>query len=119
MEPNPTATDQLGRVIASLERCLTPTAAQEILALQGDESTRRRLEELAAKCDAGILTPDERAEYTLLVEVGDLVFLLQTQARRFLAAHAAARGRHVCASSSGFDSQSGENTRLFNPRADS
>jgi hypothetical protein len=38
----------------------------------------------------GALTPEERAEYQLFVEVGDLVALLQTKARRYLAEHPAA-----------------------------
>ena len=90
MRTNSTATELLGRVIAPLGRCLTPTAAKEILSLHADESARRRLEELALKCDAGALTPEERAEYQLLVEVGDLVALLQAKARRYLTEHPAA-----------------------------
>ena len=71
-------------------RCLTPVAAKEILSLRADKSASRRLEALAAKCDKGALTPEERAEYQLFVEVGDLVALLQTKARRYLAEHSAA-----------------------------
>ena len=62
----------------------------EIVSLQGDEMARRRIEQLAVKCDAGALTPEERAEYQLFVEVGDLVALLQAKARRYLAEHPAA-----------------------------
>ena len=40
-----------------LGRCLTPAAAKEIVSLRGDEMARRRIEALAAKCDAGALTP--------------------------------------------------------------
>ncbi len=79
-----TATTLLGRVIEPLGRCLTPVAAKEILSLRADERARRRLQKLAAKCDAGTLTPDQRAEYQLFVEVGDLVALLQARARRYL-----------------------------------
>ena len=87
MRTKSTATELLGRVIAPLGRCLTPAAAKEIVALQGDETARRRIEQLAVKCDAGVLTPEERAEYQLFVEVGDLVALLQAKARRYLAEH--------------------------------
>jgi len=55
--------------------------------LQGDEMAPRRIEQLAAKCDAGALTPEERAEYQLFVAVGDLVALLQAKARRDLTEH--------------------------------
>jgi len=75
----------LGCVIELLGRCLTPASASEIVSLQADEAARRRVEELASKCDAGTLTPDERAEYQLFVEVGDLIAILQAKARRYLA----------------------------------
>jgi len=43
-----------------------------------------------SKCDTGALTPEERADYQLFVEVGDLVALLQAKARRYLTEHPAA-----------------------------
>ena len=90
MRTKRTATKLLGRAIAPLGRCLTPAAAKEILSLRADRAARRRIEILAAKCDAGILTPEERATYRLFVEVGDLVAILQVKARRYLAEHPAA-----------------------------
>jgi hypothetical protein len=81
------ATGLLGRVIEPLGRCLTPDSAREILSLQADEAAASRVEELASKCDTDTLTPEERAEYQLFVEVGDLVALLQAKARRYLAEH--------------------------------
>lgn len=89
MRPNTAATELLGRIIAPLGRCLTPAAAKEILSLHADESARRRIEDLAARSDTGALTPEERAEYQLFVEVGDLVALLQAKARRYLTQHPA------------------------------
>ena len=90
MRTKSTATELLSRVIAPLGRCLTPAAAKVIVSLRSDEMARRRIEALAAKCDAGALTPEERAEYQLFVEVGDLVALLQAKARRYLTEHPAA-----------------------------
>ena len=87
MPVNTAATELLGRVIAPLGRCLTPVAANEILSLRADAAARQRIEELAAKSDADTLTPEERAEYQLFVEVGDLVALLQAKARRYLSEH--------------------------------
>lgn len=75
----------LGRMLAPLGRCLTTASAKETLSLRAGAPARRRLERLAAKCDAGALTPEEQAEYLLYVEVGDLVALLQAKARRHLA----------------------------------
>jgi len=85
MRTHSAATTLLGKVIAPLGRHLTPAAAKEILSLQADERARRRIEKLAAKCNAGKLTTEERVEYQLFVEVGDLVAILQAKARRFLA----------------------------------
>ena len=76
--------------MAPFGRCLTPATAKEILALRADASATRRVAALAAKCDKGKLTPEERAEYQLFVEVGDLVALLQAKARRYLTEHSAA-----------------------------
>jgi len=80
----------LGRVIAPIGRYLTPASAKEILALRADRKSKRRIEQLAAKCDEGTLTPEERAEYQVFVEVGDFVALLQAKARRYLSEHTAA-----------------------------
>src|SRR5438067_1109923 len=85
MRTKGTATKFLGRIIAPLGRCLTPTAAKEIVSLHADSVARRRIGVLAAKSDAGTLTPEERTEYQLFVEVGDLVAVLQAKARRYLA----------------------------------
>jgi hypothetical protein len=85
-----TATALLGRIIAPIGRCLTPETAKEILSLRADKSAQRRLQQLAVKCDRGTLTPDERAEYQLFVEVGDLVAIIQAKARRYLSERLAA-----------------------------
>ena len=90
MRTKATPTTLLGRVIAPIGRCLTPAAAKKILSLRADKPAKRRIEQLAAKCDRGTLTPEERAEYQLFVEVGDLVAVLQAKARRYLAEHSAA-----------------------------
>lgn len=89
MRTKATATTLLGRIIAPIGRCLTQETAKEILSLRADKSAKRRLEQLASKCDRGTLTPEERAEYQLFVEVGDLIAVLQSKARRYLAEHSA------------------------------
>ena len=85
MKSKATASGLLSTLIEPLGRCLTPASAREIMALRADETARRRIEELADKCDQGQLTPAEQAEYQLFVEVGDLVAILQAKARRYLA----------------------------------
>ena len=75
MRTKTNATSLLRRVLKPLGRCMTDTSAREILSLRADAASRRRIETLATKCDAGKLTPEERAEYRIFVEVGDLVAL--------------------------------------------
>jgi hypothetical protein len=77
----------LSPVLEPLGRCFAPASAKEILGLRADEAAQQRFEELSEKSQLGALTPDERAEYRILVEVGDLVALLQAKARRYLAEH--------------------------------
>ena len=89
MRTKQNATALLGRIISPISRCLTPAAARRILSVRPKASANRRLATLAAKCDRGTLTPEERAEYQLFVEVGDLVALLQAKDRRHLAERSA------------------------------
>lgn len=76
----------LGGVLEPLARAMTPASAREILSLQAEAGAEHRLEELGRRCDQGLLTPEERAEYQLYAEVGDQVALLRERARRFLEA---------------------------------
>ncbi len=89
MQGKANATTLLGSLMEPLGRCLNPQSAREIISIQADEGARQRVEELAAKCDAGQLTPDEQAEYQLFVEVGDFIALLQAKARLYLTQHPA------------------------------
>ncbi len=90
MRTKGSATGLLGDVIEPIGRCLTPASAREVLSLRPDAAARRRIGKLAAKCDTRTLTPEERAEYQLFVEVGNLVAILQAKARRCLSKHSEA-----------------------------
>ena len=87
MENKGTAVALLSRVIEPIGRCLTSESARQIVELRADETAARRVEELASKSGTGMLTPEERADYQLFVELGDLVALLQAKAHRYLAEH--------------------------------
>ncbi len=76
-----------GAVVDPLGRGLTPSSAREILAVRASDAAQKRVAELAELCNRGALTPGERAEYQLYVEVGDVVALLQTRARLYLSEH--------------------------------
>ena len=74
-------------MLSSVPFSLFRSPSRSIPALCADEPARLRIEELAAKCDADTLTPEERAEYRLFVDVGDLIALLQAKARRYQSEH--------------------------------
>jgi hypothetical protein len=63
---------------------LTPETARAMLALKPEEQAVRRIDELADRSANGTLTAEERAEYQVFVELGDLVALLQAKARHYL-----------------------------------
>ncbi len=89
MQGKANATTLLGGLMEPLSRCLNPQSAREILSIQADADAHRRVEELAARCDEGKLTPEEQAEYQLFVEVGEFIALLQAKARIYLTQHPA------------------------------
>ena len=80
---SPTAA--LDRVFEPISRCLTPTVAQKIVDLRADQELNARIQELAEKANEGQLTESERSEYESYVRAIDLISILQSKARRFLA----------------------------------
>lgn len=63
---------------------LTQQQARAIVDFRGDEEMARRLEELAAKCNEGELTDDERAEYEGYAYANRFIAVIQSKARRLL-----------------------------------
>jgi hypothetical protein len=72
------------RLLEPVARCFTPEVAQRIADLRADEPTQARLDELAEKCNEGLLTESERREYSAYVEALDLIGILQATARALL-----------------------------------
>ena len=89
MKATITPAQLLGELMEPLGRALTPASARAILAVRAGEAAQERIADLASQCNQGTLTPDEKAEYQLLVEVGDVMALLQTRARLYLSEHPA------------------------------
>ena len=85
-----TEADVFGRLIDASNPTLTPEAAAGILQLGYSEADHARMAELAAKSDAGSLTPDERRELESYVFVGDVLSLLKSKARVSLRKHSPA-----------------------------
>jgi hypothetical protein len=75
----------LDRLIDPFARSLTPAAARAIVAFRADRATQARIDELADKCNEGLLTAKERAEYESFVRAIDFISTLQSRARRVLA----------------------------------
>jgi hypothetical protein len=75
----------LERLLAPVSRSLNVEAARKLLRLKADARTQARVDELARKCNEGELTSQERAEYERYVTAGNLIAILQAQARLLLA----------------------------------
>jgi endonuclease III len=83
----------LDKMLEPVARCFTPAVATQIAELGADSLTQARINELAAKCNAGELTEAEEREYAAYVEAIDLIGLLQAKARAIIASSCRADGR--------------------------
>jgi hypothetical protein len=73
------------RVTDPIFRILTIEQARDLAQYRGDESLQHRIEELAAKCNEGKLSPAEQAEYEAYVRANKFVAIVQAKARKVLA----------------------------------
>ena len=85
-----TAVHILDRLLDPVGRSLTPDAARQLVELRADPIAQQRMDELADRCNEGLLTPDERAEYEAYVAAATLIAILQAKARAVLGGGAAA-----------------------------
>jgi len=76
-----------------LDRLLEPVGntmpldyARELVELRAGPDDQARIDELADKCNEGLLTDDERDEYERYVHAIHVIGILQRKARRVLAA---------------------------------
>lgn len=67
-----------------LDPFITLEVARQLVAYRADEATQARIDELAEKCNEGLLTTAERAEYKEFVSAIDILSILQVKARRVL-----------------------------------
>ncbi len=75
----------LDRLLEPVGRSITPELAREIVALRVDPALQDQIDNLAEKCNEGVLSPEERAEYEQIVGAIHLIGILQKKARRILA----------------------------------
>ena len=71
----------VAKVLEPVMRRLPPEVARQIVELRAAPELQARIDELAARCNAGLLTENEHAEYAGYVEAIDLIAILQAEAR--------------------------------------
>lgn len=83
----PLTSDALNQMLEPLSRSLSVEAAQSLVSLRIDSATEARIQELAERCNEGLLTEAEQAEYHGYVEAAEILSLIKLKARRYLAQH--------------------------------
>ncbi len=68
-------------LLEPLADCLSPEVAAKIADLQVDEAMQARISYLAERANEGLLTNDEREEYTGYLHAIDVITVLQAKAR--------------------------------------
>jgi len=75
----------LDKLLDPITRCLTSEAARKLVELRADTDVQGRVDELADKSTAGVLTDEERAEYETYIAASTLIGILQSKAKKLLA----------------------------------
>ena len=76
-----TAAIHLDRFLDPLADCLSPEVAVKVAALRADEEMQTRIDYLADRANEGLLTDDEREEYSGYLHAIDVITVLQAKAR--------------------------------------
>jgi hypothetical protein len=74
----------LDQIVTPFAECLTPAAAEKVVAQRADAQTQARLDELAAKANRGTLTEEEAHDYDRILAAFHFVTILQARARKLL-----------------------------------
>ena len=77
----------LDDILEPVTKAFSPDVAQALLNVRASEAALARMADLAGKCNDGLLTPAEQAEYESYVQAVDMVSVLQAKARVWLARH--------------------------------
>ena len=78
----------LDRLLDPVTEAFTPELARRLADLRADDDIQAEIAVLREKANEGTLRPDEEAAYKDLVEAIDVISIIQSKARRFLARHA-------------------------------
>jgi hypothetical protein len=71
----------LEQILNPISSSLNEETARKLIGLKADAKARARVNKLARKCNEGKLTAEERVEYETCVVAGDVIAILQAQAR--------------------------------------
>ncbi len=71
----------LDRLLEPLAGCLSPDVAAKVADLRADDVMQDRIDYLAERANEGLLTTDEREEYTGYLHAIDVITVLQAKAR--------------------------------------
>jgi len=84
-----TTINYLDQLLEPMTEAFTPAVAQKLADLRAAPEIQAHVDELADKANQGTLTPEEDHEYKSYVEAADIIGIIQSKARRFLASHSA------------------------------
>ncbi|MEX2142523.1 MAG: hypothetical protein WD894_24935 [Pirellulales bacterium] len=79
----------LDRFLEPVTESFTPELARTLVELRADDELHSEIEALRQKANLGTLTSEEEAAYKDFVEALDVLSIIQSKARRFLANHSA------------------------------
>jgi len=79
---NPTTPLQAS--LKPVSRSLNATAARKLLKLRASSALEKRIDELATLCNQGLASGEQLAEYDTLIQTGNVIAILQAEARRLL-----------------------------------
>ena len=80
-------TSYLDRFLEPVTVAFTPELARTLVSLRADDELQAEIEILRRKASDGTLAPDEEVAYRDIVDAIDVISILQSKARRFLARH--------------------------------
>lgn len=83
----------LDRFLEPVTEAFTPELARHLVELRADDELQAEIAVLRQRANEGTLTPEEEAAYKDFVEALDVISIIQSKARRFLARHPAENGR--------------------------
>lgn len=79
-----TVHEALTDLLDPLGECMTPEVARKVIQLRASADANERMQLLADKSAAGMLSADEREEYEACVSAGTFIAILQAKARSII-----------------------------------